>query len=606
MTAARRTRARILGAAALLLVACSGERDSRDGQPPAGPAPRSSGESDDATPAGATPLLPDVAALAGIDFRHQHGGSGKKYLFETMGSGVACSDLDGDGLPELLFVQSGSLPPGEFEAADIEAAGHSGGGGHRLYRNLGQLRFEDVSDAAGLGQPAYAMGVACGDIDSDGDRDVFVACYGRDRLYTNDGSAHFTEVTARAGVEDPRWTMTGLFFDPDLDGDLDLYTVSYLDMPLGSHRYCGPSREIRTYCHVDSWAGADDRLYLNQGDGSFRDASAQAGLAGSAGKGLAAVAGDYDDDGDPDLFVANDSAPNLMLRNEGGGRFVNVGAMSGTDLNGEGRTEACMGADMGDLDGDGDLDMYVVNFEQETNTLYRNDGGGFFTDVSVLSGAGAPSLRALGFGTAFIDIENDGDLDIWVANGHIMDNVAEYEPSVTFAQADHLYLNDGRGRFALAPGQLSPALSPALSRRRVGRGVARADLDRDGDDDLVITNSDQPPWILRNDLARGHRVVLRLQGPDGRADAENARVWVHTAERVLMREAVAGGTYLCQHDGDLVLGLGPAERIERVVIRWPGGGTSTHNDLAVDSRHSFAFGGRLLHSEALGPPGEQP
>jgi hypothetical protein len=582
----RERRPGLVLALGLGLASCSGDATGEGGSPPDGPAP----------------LLPDVAAEAGIDFRHVHGGSGKKYLFETMGSGVAATDLDGDSLPDLLFVQSGTLPAGEFDPAQRSTAGHTTGDTHRLYLNRGELQFEDATAGSGLEDPVYAMGVTCGDVDSDGDRDLFVACYGADRLHLNDGRAHFTDATATSGVGDPRWTIAGVFFDADLDGDLDLYSVGYLDMPLDSHRYCGPSREIRTYCHVDTWPGLDDRLALNDGTGVFTDGSADASLAGTRGKGLAAVAGDYDDDGDADLFVANDSSPNLMLRNEGGGRFTDVGARSGADLNGEGRTEACMGVDMGDLDGDGDLDMYVVNFEQETNTLYRNDGGGFFTDVSVLSGAGAHSLRALGFGTAFLDLENDGDLDIWVANGHIMDNVAEYEPATTYAQPDHLYLNDGRGRFSPAPGELSPALSEP----RVGRGVARADLDRDGDDDLVVTNSDQAPWILRNDLASGHRIVLRLHGPGGRADAENARVTAELGERLVTRELVAGGTYLSHHGAELVLGLGDATVVDRLLIRWPGGPTSEHTDLAADRRYVFAHGGELLKDEPLPEPGGAP
>ena len=587
-TAPSRARLALLARAALFVLVCNGCGD------------RSPADTD--RDAGPPPLLPDVTTQAGVTFVHEHGGHGRKYLFETMGSGVACSDLDGDGLPDLLFLQSGTLPPDEFTAAELKQAGHASGGSHRLYLNQGDLRFRDATAGSGLERPVYAMGVACGDVDADGDRDVFVACYGQDQLFLNDGSAHFTEVGREVGLSDPRWTISGVFFDAELDGDLDLYTVSYLDMPVESHRFCGPSRELRTYCHVDSWPGIDDHLWLNDGLGRFVDGSAAADLVGTVGKGLAAMAGDYDDDGDADLFVANDSVPNLVLRNEGGGRFRSVGAMSGADLNGEGRTEACMGTDMGDLDGDGDLDMYVVNFEQETNTLYRNDGGGFFTDVSVLSGAGAPSMRSLGFGTAFLDLENDGDLDIYVANGHILDNAAEVEESSAYAQVDQLYLNDGGSRFALAPA----GLSPALSEPRVGRGVARADLDRDGDTDLVVTNSNQAPWILRNDVATGHRLALRLAGPGGRADAENARITARVGGRTLVRELTSGGSYLCQHDTEVLLGLGDAVLVERLTIRWPGGATTEMLDVPADRRLEIAFGGQVLRDEPLPPLGVRP
>ncbi|MCB9899445.1 MAG: CRTAC1 family protein [Planctomycetes bacterium] len=546
--------------------------------------------------------MPDVAAEAGIDFLHVHGGRNKKYLFETMGSGVAVVDLDGDALPEILFLQSGTLPPDEFTPDELEKAPFAAGETSKLYRNEGGLHFSDVTAGSGFDIAFYAQGLAVGDVDADGDRDVYVAAYGRDRLFLNDDALRFRDVTNAAGVEDPRWTIGGAFLDADNDGDLDLYVIGYLDMPIESHRFCGPNKELRTYCHVDSWDGLDDRLLLNDGHGRFTDGSAAASLVGTKGKGLALVGGDYDDDGDVDLFVANDSQANLMLRNDGGGRFTEVGRMSGADLNGEGRTEACMGTDMGDLDQDGDLDMYVVNFQQETNTLYRNDGGGFFTDVSVRSGAGAPSLSSLGFGTVFFDLENDGDLDIYVANGHILDNVDQIEELTTFAQDDQLFLNDGHGRFSPA----DPSLGTSLHEPRVGRGVARADLDRDGDVDLVVSNNSGRPWVLRNDAATGHRIVLRLQGPGGRADAEGARVGVRTARGPIVRELVCGGSYESASDPELVIGLGTLEAVEGVSVRWPGGSTSDLGVLDVDARYTVAFDGTILQRELLPPPGRSP
>jgi len=574
------------------LVLCGltlGCNDGADPAPATGPADSSTAE-----PVVAAAGLVDVADAAGIEFVHTHGGDGRKFLFETMGSGLAASDFDGDGLPDLLFLQSGTLPMDEFTDEDRKRAHHAAGESHKLYRNKGDLTFEDITAASGLTEPVYAMGLAVGDTDSDGDRDLWVACYGDDQMFENDGQAHFTDVTTASGLSDDRWTIGGAFFDADLDGDLDLYSVLYLDMPVSSHRFCGP-RPIRTYCHVDSWPGEDDRLWINDGSGRFSDGSQAAGLIGTAGKGLTVVAADHDDDGDVDLFVANDSQANLMLRNDGGGRFTDVGAMSGADLNGEGRTEACMGADIGDLDGDGDLDMYVVNYQQETNTLYRNDGGGFFTDISVLSGAGGPTLPLLGFGTVFVDVENDGDLDIYVANGHIMDNIDELEDLTTFAQPDQLFLNDGKGRFKKMPENQGTSLAV----NRVGRGVARVDLDRDGDIDLVVSNSTGAPWVLNNALPQGHRLALVLSGPGGRADAEGARVTVTSGGRTVVREIVSGGSYVSHSDSELLVGLGDATAIESMTIRWPGGATSSHDDLAVDQRHHIAFGGQLLRSEPL-------
>lgn len=552
-----------------------------------------------ATPDGPPSLLPDVSRAAGVDFVHERGAAGDKHLFETMGSGVAISDLDGDGLPDLLFLQSGSLNADEWPAG-LPARGHRTGATGQLYLNQGGLRFADRSAGSGADLAGQFMGVAVGDVDADGDRDVWLAAYGRDRLLLNDGAARFSDGTGAAGLDAPgmdphAYHIGGAFLDADLDGDLDLFVLGYLDLPLTGNPVCGPSDALRTYCHVDSWSGLDDRLLLNDGQGRFEDGSVAAGLTGLGGKGLAVTGGDFDDDGDSDLFIANDSTPNLLLRNEGGGRFQEVSRMASVDLNGDGRTEACMGADFGDLDGDLDLDLYVVNFEQETNTLYRNDGQGFFSDASVPSGAGVPSTAALGFGTLFADLDADGDLDIYVANGHIDDNIAEVSPGSSYAQVDHLYLNDGKGRFALGPAELSPSLREP----RVGRGVASGDLDGDGDADLVVTNSGQRPWILRNDLAQGQRLVLRLQGPEGRADAEGARVLLMLGDRSLLREVRIGGSYLCSSDTELLIGLGSVSAVERVLIRWPDGQVSVHGPWPAGRRYVVHYGGGSTEEQPL-------
>ncbi len=551
----------------------------------------------------------DMTQAAGLDFVHAHGGRGKKFLFETMGSGLAIADFNGDELPDILFLQSGTIPADEFDAEQRRRANHNTGGSAALYLNASgkgtqpgaaaNLQFENATAGSGLEQPYYAMGLAVGDVDNDGDRDIYVAAFGRDRLYLNDGRAHFTEAPPEAGLADSRWTIGGAFVDVDADGDLDLYSVAYLDMPIGSHRFCGPSPEQRTYCHVDQWDGLQDRLWLNDGRGNFSDGSAAAGIGdvGAKGKGLAVVGGDYDDDGDIDLFVANDSTANFLWRNDGSGHFENAGRHSGTDLNGEGRSEACMGSDLGDLDGDGDLDLFVVNFENETNTLYRNDGGGFFTDVSMLSGTGAPSMPMLGFGTCFVDLDNDSDLDIYVANGHIMDNVEQVQGSSSYAQPDQFLLNDGRGRFKPP----SRALSASETDPRVGRGVATGDLDQDGDLDIVVSNSNGAPFLLRNDYADGHSLVVRLEGLQGRADAEGARITASLGERQVVRELRAGGSYLSHSHTDFVLGLGGATRIDGLSIRWPDGRVTTHGALEAGALYRFTGDGSLASTTTLRP-----
>lgn len=525
--------------------------------------------------------LVDVTEAAGVDFVHSHGGSGERYMVETMGSGGGLFDLDGDGWLDLYLVQGAPLPG--FEGTPP--------GPDRIYRNRGAhreaggLRFEDVTAAVAGDGPdfgrGYGMGVCFGDVDNDGFTDVYVSHYGADRLYRNDGGRRLVDITEAAGIDNPRWGASCAFADADGDGCLDLYVVNYLDATLDNHRRCQEDG-LHVYCHPDVYRGLADVLYRNrcQGDPSFEDATAALGPqdAGHA-KGLGVVWTDFDDDGDADIYVSNDSTRNFLYANEstpGALRFREVGVASGTAFNDQGVTEAGMGVDAGDVDGDGRFDLFSAHLDFETNTLYRNQGGGFFLDATAQAALAAPSLRQVGFGSNFFDVDNDGDLDLFVANGHILDNIAEQKPSLSYGQRDQLFVNDGSGRF-------SPAGSRAgehFRRRWVGRGSAVGDLDNDGDLDLLVTHCNQPAVLLENRAGDRHRgLILDLESSHGGRDAIGAKATLITADgRRLVEESRSGSSYLSQGDLRLHFGLGSGELghetiVQSLEIRWPEGAT---------------------------------
>lgn len=499
----------------------------------------------------------DVAQSAGIDFVHRSGATGARYLPETYGSGAAFLDFDGDGALDLYLVNSGRLPA--LSTAPVAA--------NALYRNEGAGRFS--AQNAGVGDRGYGMGAAVGDFDNDGWADLYVTNFGPNALFHNRGAGRFADVTTSADVGCPRWGTSAAFADVDLDGDLDLFVGNYLDYPTEDPLVCrvGTSEE-RLYCDPRKFGGAVDRLYINEGDagtGAFADRTAAFGLVSTAGKELGVVFGDYDQDGDPDLYLANDLVPNMLYRNDGA-RFVDRGLASGTSLNGEGGVEAGMGVDMADADGDGYLDLFVTNFQWESNTLYRNLGGTFFADATVVAGITRASMAFLGFGTGFFDFDNDGDLDLFVANGHVYDNVEQVDRAAEYAQRNQLLENVGAGTF-VERGDLGPGLSLV----QVSRGSAFGDIDGDGDLDIAVNNSNDRPALLRNDANGGGWLGLRLQGAASNRDAIGARVELTTGGRTLVREVRRNASYLSSHDPRVLFGLGNAEVAERVEIRWPSG-----------------------------------
>ena len=498
----------------------------------------------------------EVSVEWGIGFRHHHGGSGDFYLIETMGAGVVALDYDGDGDDDLFFVQSGELPG-------------TGRRQHRsvLYRNDGAGRFAEVSAGSGVELDVYGMGAAAGDIDGDGDLDLYVTCFGADRLLRNNGDGTFTDVTEASGVANPDWGASASFADVDRDGDLDLYVTNYVDFTLERHKFCGNEETgLQGYCHPSAYEGEPDRFYRNRGDGTFVDDTALAGFSGATEAGLGVVFGDLNDDGWPDLYVANDADPNFLFLNRGDGTFKDVSLLSGSALNEEGRPEGGMGVDLGDVDGDGRLDILVTNFEFESNALYQNLGSGLFVDKRFAFNLAEPSLRYLAFGVALSDFDHDADLDVVIANGHILDNAPQFNELSVYAQRNQLFENLGDGRFR-------ELASSGLDSVRVSRGLASGDLDGDGDLDLVICNSNDRAEVYENLSATGNRswLLVDLVGRGGNRFGVDARVSLVGAERRQVREVRTASSYLSQNPLTLHFGLGEAPRVETLVVLWPSG-----------------------------------
>ena len=499
----------------------------------------------------------EVAAEAGIAFRHQNGAEGQKYPMETMGSGAAFADYDGDGWLDLYFVNS---------------AGPSA-----LYRNASAGQFTDATNEAGVADPGYGLGCAAADYDSDGDLDLYITAYGPNTLYRNEGTGRFTDATDAGGVAgpalvNPAMSTGAAFADYDLDGDLDFFVANYAKFRPEIHEPCIRSGGIAVYCGPEAFEPQRDVFYRNEGDATFADVTEEAGLLPDAAKELGAFFIDYDADGDLDLYAAGDRTPNLLYRNDGG-RFAEIGALAGVAYNDAGKPLAGMGVDVGDYDGDGRFDFFVTNYQWETNSLYRNLGNGFFADVTFQSGLGVPSLQFLAWGTLFIDYDNDGDRDLFVANGHLDDNIHLFD-AVTYEQQNQLFRNEGQGHFT----DMSNQVGPGLRLQHVSRGAAMGDYDNDGDLDITVANNNQAAALLRNDGGNAqHYLSLRLVG-----DFVGAEVRVAAGDWVRWDVVRAGSSYMCQSALRPFFGLGDRARVDEVEIRWPSGTVQRLQGIAAD------------------------
>ncbi len=501
-------------------------------------------------------ILQDVAESSGISFQHLKGGTGEMQLPETMGSGAAWLDFDQDGLLDLYLVQSGPFPPDRSAAA-----------GNRLFRNLDGRRFQDVTDGSGAGDTGYGQGVTAADYDGDGRIDLYICNYGPDVLLKNLGGGRFRDVTKEAGLGLDGWSSSAAFADADGDGDLDLYVTRYMVYDHEHVPFCGDEETgLRKYCDPSLFEGESDRFYINRGDGSFRDATAESGFADARGKGLGVLFTDLDGDLLPDIYVANDLTFNLLYRNLGGGRFESTSLLSGAGLSKDGKAESGMGVAVGDIDGDLDPDLMVTNFDVETNTVYRNQGGMMFEDVSAESGFGEPSFNRLGFGVVLDDLNRDGFLDAYIANGHIY----EYSrrETVEYAQPDLLLLGKGDGRFQ------EQVCGPIFQEKWVGRGLAAGDYDNDGDLDLALVNSGGPFQLLRNDGSGGRGLGVILEYKDPNRFGIGTRVELELGKngnKTLVRWVTAGDSYQSTRDPRVLFGVPEGQEPVRLVVTWPDG-----------------------------------
>ncbi len=547
--------------------------------------------------ADSVPMFEDVTRAWGLDFVHFNGMSGEYYLPEIMGSGAALLDYDGDGDLDLYLAQGRMLGPGKtLEQALIPPpSGMSLTG--RLYRNdlaVGENgeprpRFVDVSPQAGLRFSDYGMGVATGDYDGDGRVDLYLTHFGPNRLLRNTGDGRFEDVTAKAGVGDPGWSVSAAFLDYDRDGHLDLFVGNYVSVDLANHKPCRSPSSALDYCTPMVHKDQPDRLYRNRGDGSFEDVSARAGLGEAYGPALGVMVFDANGDGWPDIYVANDAKPNQLWVNRKNGSFREDALFSGVAVNMSGAAEGSMGVAAGDFDNDGDEDLFMTHLTGETNTVYVNQGKGWFEDRSAVTGLGGPSKAFTGFGTGWLDVDNDGWLDVFVTNGEVSVIRAPSRPGDPYplAQPDQLFANrQGKG-FT----DLSAAAGPGLSRPAVGRGAAFGDIDNDGDTDILVANNSGPSRLLSNRIGN-RQPWLGLDLYDRRGSpALGARVEARFGgESALWRTARSSGSYASAGDRRILLGCGGRGEPEEIRVHWPDGQIELWKGLALNHYHRLQQG----------------
>jgi len=521
------------------------------------------------SPASSPILFHDVTDRSGIRFVHTDGGSGRRYIVESVSCGLATFDYDGDGDIDIYFLNGTPLPGSPAEPR----------GGNALYRNDGHWKFTDVTAEAGVGKAGYGLGVCVGDYDNDGDPDLYVNNFGPNVLYRNNGDGTFTDVTRAAGVGNGDHVGAGAcFLDIDKDGDLDLYVANYIAFDVSQHQ----TRYVNghpAYVGPMVYGPVPDTLYRNNGDGTFTDISRESGIAAHAGTSMGMVCADYDDDGDTDIIVGNDAMANFVWRNDGAGRFEEVGLQTGLAYDMHGVGQGTMGVECADYDNDGRLDFHMTSYQKQWAILYRNLGGGFFQDSTYASGAGAGTYHVVEWGNGLIDFDNDGDRDLFMACGHLQDTVELWDDSTSYRTRNLLLENRGGGRFVDISSKAGDGLAVQLS----SRGAAFDDLDNDGDIDVVVLNARSAPTLLRNDSRnRNHWIRVKLQGTRSNRDGIGARIKVVAGGQTQIDEVHSGRGYQSHYGIHPHFGLGARTRIDRIEVRWIGGGTNVLENVEVD------------------------
>ena len=524
----------------------------------------------------------DATATAGIQFKHNSGAFGKKYLPETLGSGCAFLDYDNDGWQDVLLINSMNWP------------GRPGRSYPALYHNNQNGTFTDVTRAAGLAVEMYGLGCAVADYDNDGFDDVYVTCLGANRLFRNLGSGKFQDVTAKAGVGDPSFSSSAIWFDYDKDGKLDLYVCNYVEWSIDKDLFCTLDGTNKSYCTPESYKGQSSTLYRNRGDGTFENATKRAGLYDPACKSLGVAMIDYDNDSWPDLFVANDTQPNKLYRNNTDGTFTDNAMTAGIAFSEAGVARAGMGVDAADYDGSGRQSLVIGNFSNEMMALYHNEGTGLFIDEAPTSTIGKASLLTLTFGCFFFDYDLDGLPDIFAANGHVSDDISAVQEKVKYAEPPHLFRNLGKKKFEA----VTSKLGGALGRATVGRGVAYGDFDNDGDLDVLMTSNNGRARLLRNDGGNQNNLLrIKTMGTSSNRDGIGAKITVKvTNQQKLWGVVKTGSSYASQSELPLTFGLGKSEKVASIEVVWPSGRVDNLQDVGANQSITIQEGvGMIAH-----------